>query len=85
MPAQGTGVDAFDGDDEAQAVDGGEQPAAPHLGQFDAGLSGDERGVRRGGGVRAQVVLVDVGQPRAGQRLVGVSGVDDRGQAMLQL
>jgi hypothetical protein len=45
---RGAGVDALDGDDEAQVGDGGEQPAAPHLGQFDKGLGTDQRGVRRG-------------------------------------
>lgn len=30
-PGRGASVDALDGDDEAQAVDGGEQPGAPHL------------------------------------------------------
>ncbi|MBZ6080501.1 carboxymuconolactone decarboxylase family protein [Streptomyces olivaceus] len=49
------------------------------MGQLDGGLGGDERGVRRGGGVGVYVVLVDVGQPRAGQGLV--VRVDDRGQA----
>lgn len=35
------------------------QAAAPHLGQLDTGLGGDQGGVRRGDGVGAYVVLID--------------------------
>lgn len=55
------------------------RPWPPVLDDGHLGLGLDPGGVRRGDGVRAQVVLVDVDQPGAGERLV--VRVDDRGHA----
>lgn len=75
----GSGVQGPDRDDEPQAVGGRDVAAAPGLGERDLALRLDHPAGRGGDGVAAQVVLVDPGQPAAGQR--GVAGLDDWFQA----
>jgi hypothetical protein len=65
----GAGVGGPDGDHEPHPVDHRDHPPAPQPGQPDLRLGLDERGVRRGEALRAQVVLVDVGEPVAAQRV----------------
>ena len=62
----GSGVDAAHGHDEADAVDGGDQPASPVLGQGDVGLGLDQRAVGGGEVLSPEVVLVDVAYPVRG-------------------
>ena len=76
------GVDRADRDDEAHPVYRGDQPAAPRLGQLDAGLRLDEDLVRGGVSVRAQVVLIDMGEAGPAQR--GTAVVDDRSEANVE-
>nr|BFE37808.1 hypothetical protein GCM10010200_100590 [Actinomadura rugatobispora] len=73
------GVDGAHRHLEAQPVHGGEQSVTPVTHDRDVGLGSDEPRVRRGDGVGAQVVLVDVHEPGPGQCLV--AGVHHRRQA----
>jgi hypothetical protein len=63
------GVDAADRDHETHPVDRGDQAPAEQLRERNLGLGVDEHGVGGAVAVRAQVVLVDVGEPVAGQRV----------------
>ena len=65
--AVGAGVDGADRDDEPQAVGRGDLAAAPGLRQRDLGLGVDQPGVGAGQGLGPDVVLLDPGQPAAGQ------------------
>jgi hypothetical protein len=65
----GPGVGGADRDDETHSVHCGDHPAAPRLREADRGLGLDEHSVGGGVVLRPQVVLVDVSQPIAGQRV----------------
>ncbi len=52
-----------DGDNEAQAVSGGDLAATPVAGQADTGLVVDQAAVGSGQGVGPEVVLAHPGQP----------------------
>jgi hypothetical protein len=75
----GSGVQGADGDDEAQAVGGGDLAAAPGLGERDVDLGVDEPGGGGGDRVAADVVLVGPGQPGPAERRV--AGLHDRFEA----
>lgn len=61
-------MDGGHGDHEPHPVHGGDHPAAPRLGEVNAGLRLDQRHVGGGVGLRTQVVLIHVGQSVAFQR-----------------
>ena len=65
----GPGVHAADGHDEADAIDGGDQPAAPCLGQADAGLGVDQGRIGCREVLGPQVGLLDVADPTPSERL----------------
>ena len=74
------GVDRLDRHHEPHPVDRGDHPATPRLRQFDPGLGLDQWGVGQRVGLHPQVVLVDVGDPVAGE----LPGRGDRAIADVQ-